>query len=223
MRRARGGGFTLIELLVVMAIISILASMMFPVFAKARGKAEAIECISNESQLGKAIMMYVMDYDHMMPAHPMTTFENSFQRLGFCADDWKTRACWANAIFPYVKSDQLYVCRTTIGDAPGNTAGMPPISYIMNGCMAGKMGDAAPNPSGTCLLYDWCFDATWCAVNPAPDPTAPGTYVRAFYNGQANHDERINVLYLDGHAKNVAESVFANDIWYGPANNMFYW
>ncbi|MBI5833207.1 MAG: type II secretion system protein [Armatimonadetes bacterium] len=223
MRRTRGGGFTLIELLVVISIISILASMMFPAFAKARNKAEAIVCTSNMSQLGKAFMMYAMDYDHIMPDQPRTTFENSFQKLGYCVDDWTTHSCWANGLYPYVKSYEVYICKDTIGEAPGNNSSVPPLSYIMNGCVAGKMMDAAPNPSGICLLYDWCFDATWCAINPSPDPQAPGSYVRAFYNGQANHDERLNLLYLDGHAKNIAESVFGNDIWYGPANNIFYY
>ena len=44
-------GFTLIELLVVIAIIAILASILFPVFAKAREKARGITCISNMKQI----------------------------------------------------------------------------------------------------------------------------------------------------------------------------
>jgi len=223
MRRTRGSGFTLIELLVVMAIISILASMMFPTFAKARNKAEAIVCTSNMSQLGKAFMMYAMDYDHIMPAHPRNTFDNSFQRLGYCVDDWTTNSCWANGLYPYVKDYNVFLCPTSIGEAPGNSGGVPPISYIMNGCAAGKMMDAPQNPSNCCLMYDWCFDSTWAAINPSPDPGAPGTFVRAYYNGQSNHDERLNVLYLDGHAKNIAESVFGNGMWYGPADNIFYY
>ncbi|MBC7807537.1 MAG: prepilin-type N-terminal cleavage/methylation domain-containing protein, partial [Akkermansiaceae bacterium] len=60
-------GFTLIELLVVIAIIAILAAILFPVFAQAREKARQISCLSNQKQIGIAMMMYVQDYDETYP------------------------------------------------------------------------------------------------------------------------------------------------------------
>src|SRR5579864_5860352 len=61
-------GFTLIDLLVVIAIIAILAAILFPVFAQAREQARAITCTSNLKQIGLATVMYVQDYDETYPS-----------------------------------------------------------------------------------------------------------------------------------------------------------
>jgi prepilin-type N-terminal cleavage/methylation domain-containing protein/prepilin-type processing-associated H-X9-DG protein len=65
-RRERNG-FTLLELLVVIAVIVILAAILFPVFAQAREKARQAACLSNMKQIGTATMLYVQDYDDTYP------------------------------------------------------------------------------------------------------------------------------------------------------------
>lgn len=228
MRPKARRGFTLIELLTVIAIISILAAMLFPSFAKARSKAEAIDCISNLSQLGKGAAMYISDYDSLSPVHDRTTWVDGSAnpaRFGYCVDGWagaQAPTNWAAALYPYLKSYQVYQCKSTYEWAPAADTSGKPISYIMNGCCMGKILDQAPRPSETALFYDWCWDFSWATVNPAP--AGNGTFQLFFKNDTSPHDEQYNVLYCDGHAKTVKATVMASEMVNGASlGNLFYW
>nr|CAA9271610.1 hypothetical protein AVDCRST_MAG63-2966 [uncultured Armatimonadetes bacterium] len=93
--------FTLIELLVVIAIIAILAAILFPVFAQAREKARQASCLSNEKQIGLAIMQYKQDYDERYPfAYVYKNDTNSSQ--GY--------STWSGVVQPYIKNEGVFRC-----------------------------------------------------------------------------------------------------------------
>lgn len=93
--------FTLIELLVVIAIIAILAAILFPVFARARENARRSSCQSNLKQIGLGLLQYSQDYDERQP---LTVFGS----VG--ASNWPTKYKWMDAIYPYIKSEQVFKC-----------------------------------------------------------------------------------------------------------------
>src|SRR6201990_961314 len=63
----RRAGFTLIELLGVIAIIAILAAILFPVFAQAKEAAKKTTCLSNTKQIALGVYLYTSDYDDTFP------------------------------------------------------------------------------------------------------------------------------------------------------------
>jgi len=140
-------GFTLIELLVIIAILGLLAAVLFPVFIRVREKGRQTVCASNLHQLDLAIEAYTQDYDGH---HPASTGVSPFTGLPAV-----NSTAWAGRIYPYVKNTPVFHCPTDA--TPGVTTALPrvPVSYSLNANLAAAPSESSlTSPSHTILLFE---------------------------------------------------------------------
>jgi prepilin-type N-terminal cleavage/methylation domain-containing protein len=75
-------GFTLVELLVVIAVIAILAALLFPVLSHAKANGQQTACLDNIRQIAAGVHMYANDFSEIL--FPITTSSNTPPALASC-------------------------------------------------------------------------------------------------------------------------------------------
>jgi prepilin-type N-terminal cleavage/methylation domain-containing protein/prepilin-type processing-associated H-X9-DG protein len=232
-------GFTLIELLVVIAIIAILASILFPVFARARENARRSSCQSNLKQMMLGVMQYTQDYDEKFP-------------MGYNLRSGEFYYGWMQVVQPYLKSTQIFQCPSDSATAvPTLFAGSGSVfvtpfhsSYIVNEAFGHE--DFAPkslalaaveNAAGTVYMADggvrvataapWVTPtspvkaASWIFGDPAAAiaPNMQGTTNENCAGPSLRHLETSNVAFVDGHVKSLRSEkwFYPSSPWLNPA------
>jgi prepilin-type processing-associated H-X9-DG protein/prepilin-type N-terminal cleavage/methylation domain-containing protein len=215
--------FTLIEILVVIAVIALLAGILFPVFAQVREKSRTITCLAHMKQMGTAIQMYVQDYDETYPViHTYPDGNHGGPKYA------KDIVFYTELIHPYTKSSQLKCPhipvyqnidkKFTTGYIMNNQVGKVLLDGIDRGRVEiiGSSLNAVYLPSMSVLLTE-CKTGRMVIDHPdSPFPNFPNLFgVEEILNiakgepdGGIRHSGGSNYVFCDGHVKWYKPDIF---------------
>jgi prepilin-type N-terminal cleavage/methylation domain-containing protein/prepilin-type processing-associated H-X9-DG protein len=161
----RNSAFTLIELLVVIAIIAILAGILLPVLAKAKGKGKSIACLNNLKQMQLAWMLYADENQDALPLNRWdyngdgSSLPGSWV-VGNAQTDRTIAGITNGSLFSYLRTADLYRCPVDKSTVAGNKRLLKTRSYTLNSYLNGT-------PNGT-VPYDNLFRFKYSQINRPP-------------------------------------------------------
>lgn len=236
---AKRSGFTLIELLIVIAIIAILASILFPVFARARENARRASCVSNLKQIGLGMLQYAQDFDELLPRYVVkgpSTLSTGYYASG-------GNHLWMHTVYPYAKSAQIFNCPSAEYSSSGlvlfNGSYQSKISYGYNNYLSVSTPDSISTGSGLSLAAiplvaetPMVVDSTYYLAGPdnrcIANSVALSEYCTNTTAGnpyqnddppQARHLETFAITFVDGHAKALKREAWVTNTIPSTAND----
>lgn len=209
-RRAKlCSGVTLVEILVVIAIIAVLAGL---IFASTRGisqRTNRLKCQTNLRQLGMAFQLYTSEHNGRLPGQGI---------------DYRNR--WMHQVAPYLGVEDtttaywqpIFHCpmvdKSVVGSKNSNNgSGIYgyPLTVAAYNSEQGPMKFVVESPANTVLLADKNFKG---GESDGPGLVVDNPYPNSSQGVAANHrSDRIpangplgqaNYLYFDGHVETLA-------------------
>ncbi len=207
--------FTLIELLVVIAIIAILAAMLLPALNKARAKAHAASCISNQKQIGLNTQMYTNDNADVLPMAAWNGWPRNIGGSVYGAD------LWIDMLYPYlagqeapvltegVQLTKLLICPAGGPDTIWHSSDIPVTNYGWDVYLGfPNSAECRPRTLGSCKRPSAMKIMADHKNYPIPgiEPSA---------NFLANHKDTVNFLHADGHSAASSDMRYISDPRFG--------
>jgi prepilin-type N-terminal cleavage/methylation domain-containing protein/prepilin-type processing-associated H-X9-DG protein len=201
-------GFTLIELLVVVAIIALLAAILFPVFQRARESARRASCQSNLKQLALGMTMYAQDYDETFPrwdSDNKYTDTPIVPGSTFNYNGTHYNVGWPTRIYPYVKNTQVFLCPSNKFKLSGVNYALPDSYYrssdqsVQSKAYFGAGGK--PEAGGPKLSAFTRPSQSLMITELGNGGGDQGVLRLQFYSCAAPHFDGGNIAFMDGHVK----------------------
>jgi len=210
----------LIELLVVVAIIGILASLLLPALARAKGIARSTQCKSNLRQITLGLRMYEDDFS----AYPHERLNPGEKGVGLkILLEPYLGSAWTNKVYcpTFVEyqlvdiSSNISVAKTSKGTGDGygvNAWGVSPSVQgpQLLGLAGGRSEAAIAVPSDMIALGDAYIEAAGGHIAPGRNALAINVHGEGFDNRfdetifvRDRHRGFINISCVDGHVEAI--------------------
>ncbi len=190
--------FTLTEILVVLAIVAIIAALIVSVFTRVKSSANKTVCLSNLSQIGKALALYSGDNSGLAPPYMVRSI---ISIDGPLVDG--NPELWKNSLMLYAKADGIFYCPS---DSHSKTDFQPECADRGNSLITSYEttpyvnGDIGENKSVIVSLDN----PKYSEISYLQDRVCQG---RNMKTGRlvfsTYHGETMNVLFLDSHVKHI--------------------